>query len=115
MRHDTVLRVNDSLNPEPAINSVTWEATKRRLQAQAEAIDATFATLGARSNIAEIVRTMMSDPAPASAPSPQRAAYDQRVARLKETERWEALCRRTQAELAVPLSKRIVPGFSKVY
>jgi hypothetical protein len=116
MRYDTALRLKDD-SPVALRPTQNWDEVRRLLMEAARKIDPTYSISEQEALCARLIRDMQenSKPTQRSANEYLRTIADNSENKFRDEERWAAASRKAVEALAVPLAKRIMPGFAKVY
>jgi len=115
MRYDTALRLKDDslTGPRPTQN---WDEVRRLLMEAARKIDPTYSISEQEALCARLIQDMQRDtPTPRSGRDYLLKIANDSENKFRDEEHWTAASRKAVEALAVPLAKRITPGFARIY
>ena len=112
--HNVALRLKDDTMPDQSTN---WEEVRRLLMAAARKVDSTYSSQELETLCAQLIRDMQRDTAPTVRDSNDylRKLADESNEKFADEQRAKRWGQEVAAGLATPASKRIMPGFAKVY
>ena len=112
---DVVLTLKDDslTGPRPTQN---WDEVRRLLMEAARKIDPTYSISEQEALCARLIQDMQRDkPTPRSGRDYLLKIANDSENKFRDEEHWTAASRKAVEALAVPLAKRITPGFARIY